>query len=86
MNLADEGYDPAKGDIFAGDGNALHRLALQVPDGGGRPVLVDATGAVFAPWEVALLRWPPAAETELRRGGYLPGRPADRELWCNCAD
>jgi hypothetical protein len=86
MNLADDRYDPAKGDIFARDGNAIHRLALRIPDGNGKPILVDAAGAVFNPWEVELLRWPSKAETELRRGGYLPDRPVDLELWCNCAD
>ena len=86
MNLADDGHDPAKVDIAARDGNVIHRLALQVPDGDGNPVLVDATGAIFHPWEVELLRWPSAAETALRRGGYLPGRPVDVEFWCNCAD
>ena len=86
MNLADNGFDLANGHIFARDGNTLHRLALQIPDGGGKPVLVDAAGAVFNPWEVELLRWPPEAETALRRCGYLSGRPTDMELWCNCAD
>jgi hypothetical protein len=49
-------------------------------------VLVDAAGTVFHPWEVEVRRWPPEAETDLRRGGYLPGRSTDMELWCNCAD
>ena len=71
--------------IFASDGATIHSLCLGAR-ADGSPVLVDAVGATFNPWEVELLRWPPEAEPELRRGGYLPVRPADRELWCNCAD
>ena len=71
--------------IFASDGAMIHRLHLGTR-ADGSPVLVDAGGATFQPWEVELLRWPPDAEPALRRGGYLPGRPADLELWCNCAD
>ena len=86
MNPADDRYDPADGGIFASDGNAIHRVALRIPDGGGAPILANAADMAFNPWEVELLRWPPEAETALRRGGYLPGRPVDMELWCNCAD
>ncbi|MFZ1639849.1 MAG: hypothetical protein WAV07_00120 [Candidatus Contendobacter sp.] len=86
MHPADNRYDLANGDIFARDGNTIHRLTLQVPDVGGKPVLVDVAGAVFNPWEVELLRWPPEVETALWHGGYLPGWPAEMELWCNCAD
>lgn len=50
------------------------------------PVLVDATGTVFQPWEVELLRWPPEMETALQLSGYLPRSPLDMALWCNCAD
>ena len=86
MNLADDRHDPDRDDIFACEGNTVHRLMLQIPSGGGKPALVNAAGAVVNPWEVELLRWSPEAETALRRGGYLPGRPMDMELWCNCAD
>lgn len=79
---------PANSDstlIFASDGATVHGLRLGArPD--GSPVLLDAAGVPVAPWEVALLRWPPEAESDLRRGGYLPGRPSDPEPWCNCAD
>lgn len=71
--------------IFASDGATIHGLRLGArPD--GWPVLLDAAGVPVAPWEVELLRWPPEAESDLRRGGYLPGRPSDPEPWCNCAD
>lgn len=72
--------------ILASDGSARYRLRLRQPPTGGPPVLVDAAGTVFHPWEVEVRRWPPEAETDLRRGGYLPGRSTDMELWCNCAD
>ena len=71
--------------ILASDGATIHRLRLDAR-ADGSPVLVDTAGATFHPWEVELLRWPPEAETGLRRGGYLPDRPTDMELWCNCAD
>jgi hypothetical protein len=60
-------------DILARDGVTLHRLNLR-------------TGKVVAPWEMELLRWPPAAEPALRRGGYLGAPQLETELWCNCAD
>lgn len=71
--------------IFASDGATIHSLRLGAR-ADGSPVLLNAAGAPVAPWEVELLRWPPEAETGLRRGGYLPARPVDMELWCNCAD
>ena len=86
MKPTDYGCDPADHGILAHDGATVHRLTLHVPSEEERPVLVDAAGVVFYPWELQLLRWPPDAEPTLRRGGYLPGRPADLELWCNCAD
>lgn len=74
-------------DILARDGGTTRVLTLQRPKGGrGAPVLVDTTGEVFGPWELELLHWPPEAEAELRRGGYIGGRPPDLEPWCNCAD
>lgn len=72
--------------ILASTGDAVCRLTLRLPRTGGAPVLVDATGAVINPWEVELLRWPPSATAALRSGGYLTERPADLDLWCNCAD
>jgi hypothetical protein len=87
--IDDPPHDPCaitRGVIFARVGHALHRLALRIPNGDGKPALVNATGARVNPWEVELLRWPPEAEIPLRRGGYLPIQPADTELWCNCAD
>ena len=73
--------------ILAGDGHAIRQLVLRRPNGGGAPVLVDAAGTVVDPWEVELLCWPTAAETALRRGGYLIDRyPNPAEPWCNCAD
>lgn len=86
MKPTDYGCDHADHGILAHDGATVHRLTLHVPSEEERPVLVDAAGVVFNPWELQLLRWPPDAEPTLRRGGYLPGRPADLELWCNCAD
>lgn len=71
--------------IFASDGATIHSLRLGARTDGS-PVLLDAAGATLHPWEVELLRWPPEAEPELRRGGYLPVRPTAMELWCNCAD
>lgn len=71
--------------IFASDGATIHSLRLGAR-ANGSPVLLDTTGDPVAPWEMELVHWPPEAETELRRGSYLPGRPADTELWCNCAD
>lgn len=67
------------------DGDGVHRLTL-LAEGSARPVLTDAAGALFMPWEVELVRWPPEAEEALRRGGYFPGRPVTMDLWCNCAD
>lgn len=86
MKPTDYGCDPADHGILAHDGATVHRLMLHIPSEEERPVLVDAAGVVFNPWELQLLRWPPDTEPALRRGGYLPGRPADLELWCNCAD
>ncbi len=90
MNLADhpsdDPHDAHHGVVFARIDYTLHRLALRPPNGGDPPTLVDAAGTVVNPWEVELLRWPPEAETLLRRGGYLPSQPAEVELWCNCAD
>jgi hypothetical protein len=77
--------NPSTG-ILASDGSTLLRLSLSFPSMDGAPVLVDAAGATFHPWEVELRRWPPETEADLRRGGYLPGRPINMELWCNCAD
>lgn len=71
--------------IFASDGATIHGLRLGTR-ADGSPVLLDAAGVSLAPWEVELLRWPPEAEADLRRGGYLPGRPIVTEPWCNCAD
>ncbi len=81
-----DSYDTFHGAIFARIGHTLHCLALQTPNGAGKPMLADAAGTVVNPWEVELLRWPPEAETLLRRGGYLPSQPVEMELWCNCAD
>ncbi|MDG4551337.1 MAG: hypothetical protein P9F19_08120 [Candidatus Contendobacter sp.] len=90
MNPADAStpalHPIAPGVIFARVGHAFHRLALRIPNGSDKPVLVNATGAKINPWEVELLHWPPEIETPLRRGGYLPFQPIDMELWCNCAD
>lgn len=73
--------------ILARDGHATRVLTLRGPVGAsGVPVLVDVAGAVFEPWEVELLHWPPEVEAELRRGGYIGCGPPDLELWCNCAD
>lgn len=72
--------------IFARVDHDFCHLALRIPNGGGKPTLVNATGARVNPWEVELLRWPPEAETPLRRGGYLPIQFVDTELWCNCVD
>ncbi|MFO1424212.1 MAG: hypothetical protein U1F70_11265 [Candidatus Competibacteraceae bacterium] len=72
--------------IFARVDHGFCHLALRIPNGGGKPMLVDTTGARVNPWEVELLHWPPEAETPLRRGGYLPIRLVDMELWCNCVD
>ncbi len=73
--------------ILARDGGTTRVLTLRRPSGaGGAFVLVDAAGEAFGPWEVELLHWPPEAEAELRRGGYIGGRPPDPEPWCNCAD
>ena len=71
--------------IFASDGATILDLRLGAR-ADGWPVLMDAAGIPVAPWEVELLRWPPEAETGLRRGGYLPGRLPEPEPWCNCAD
>jgi hypothetical protein len=71
--------------IFASDGTTIHGLRLGAR-ADGSPVLLDTAGLPVAPWEVELVHWPLEAEPELQRGGYLPGRPADMELWCNCAD
>ena len=74
-------------DIIASDGYTLHRLNPSPSSPGDPPpVLMDAAGRTFHPWEVELRRWPPGTEADLRRGGYLSDRPADMELWCNCAD
>lgn len=72
--------------ILASAGATTQRLTLCLPPTGGGPVLVDAAGTVFDPWEVELLWWPPETEAVLRRGGYLSGRPPEQEPWCNCAD
>lgn len=79
--------EQSENDIFASDGATIHRLALRWSKERGTPMLVDTAGTVVAPWEIELLRWPPAVEPELRRGGYLVDRgwPAT-EPWCNCAD
>lgn len=79
-------YDTDNGVIFARVGYAPCRLALRIPNGVGKPMLVDIAGAVVHPWEAELLRWPPEVEAQLRRGGYLPIQPVEMELWCNCAD
>ena len=71
--------------IFASDGTTIRGLRLRARADGSF-VLLDAAGAPVAPWEVELLRWPLEAEARLRHGGYLPGQPADMELWCNCVD
>ncbi|MCB1777425.1 MAG: hypothetical protein KDI50_08310 [Candidatus Competibacteraceae bacterium] len=71
--------------IFASDGSTIQRLRLLYLDD-APPVLIDEASARIAPWEINLLRWPPGAEADLHRGGYLPVRPSDTELWCNCAD
>lgn len=60
-------------------------LLLHTPDN-GRPILLNAAGETVSAWEIELLHWPATLETELRRGGYLPGRPIESEPWCNCAD
>ena len=90
MNSADysttDPYDTSQGAILARIGYTLHRLALRIPNGAGKPTLADAAGAAVNHSKVELLRWPPEAETLLRRGGYLPSQPVDMELWCNCAD
>lgn len=70
--------------IFASDGATIHRLRWRPSV--DAPILVDDAGIEVAPWEMHLLHWPPAAEAALRRGGYLPVRPSDTELWCNCID
>jgi len=72
--------------ILVDDGATQRHLTLRRPRAGGTPVLVDAAGTVVAPWAVTLLRWPPDAETDLRRGGYLVDREWETEPWCNCAD
>jgi len=70
--------------IFASDGSTIQRLWWSAEDA---PVtLTNEAGVSIAPWEVELLRWPPEAEDQLKRSGYLPFRTPDRELWCNCAD
>jgi hypothetical protein len=71
--------------IFASDGSTIQRLRLLCLDD-APPILIDEAGVRIAPWEINLLRWPREAEADLRRGGYLPVRPSDMELWCNCAD
>lgn len=68
--------------IFASDGATIQRLWLR----DAPPGLINAAGVPVAPWEVELLRWPPEAEDPLQRNGYLPLRPPETELWCNCAD
>lgn len=73
-------------DILASDGATVHRLTLRQSNAGGAPVLVDAAGTAVSPWTMELLRWPAAAETDLRRGGYLIDRCWTLEPWCNCAD
>lgn len=76
--------DDDPGAIFASDGSTIQRLWWSMQETPFR--LTNAAGVSFAPWEVELLRWPPEAEDRLRRGGYLPLRPSETELWCNCAD
>lgn len=70
--------------IFASDGSTIQRLWWSAQE---TPLcLTNAAGQRFAPWEVELLRWPPEVEDQLQRSGYLPFRPPEAELWCNCAD
>ncbi|MDG4582794.1 MAG: hypothetical protein P9E67_01715 [Candidatus Competibacter sp.] len=72
--------------VLASDGGALQRLILAPTVAGSGAVLVDAAGIPVNPWEVEPWRWPPEAESALRRGGYLLDRSPDLELWCNCID
>lgn len=73
--------------VFVSDGVAIQRLSLRPMGLRGVPSLVGAVGTVVNPWEVELVRWPRAAETALRRGGYLTDRHwSVAEPWCNCAD
>ena len=79
--------EQSEDDIFASDGTTVHRLALRQSMANGVPMLVDAAGNDVHPGEMELLRWPPAAEPALRRGGYLvEQRWPMAELWCNCTD
>lgn len=72
--------------IFASDGSTIQRLYWRLWAEDVPLILTNEAGAPIAPWEVELLRWPPEAETRLKRSGYLPLRALDTELWCNCAD
>ena len=68
--------------ILASDGGALQRLTLVSTVTENGAALVDAAGTPANPWEVELRRWPSEAE----RGGYLPDRSPDLELWRNRID
>lgn len=88
MKPTDYGRDPADHGVLAHDGATVHRLTLHVPSEEERPVLVNAAGVVFNPWELQL-RWPPpirnppcGAVVVICRVGLL----RVLELWCNCAD
>ncbi|NJM11028.1 MAG: hypothetical protein HC889_03170 [Synechococcaceae cyanobacterium SM1_2_3] len=70
--------------VIARVDGASHPLRLECASDAA--VLVDAANTRFNPWEAQALDWPPEAEADLRRGGYLPVLPPDDELWCNCAD
>ncbi|MFZ1326639.1 MAG: hypothetical protein WAT67_11590 [Candidatus Contendobacter sp.] len=88
MALMDARPGPVSVDeaIYALVGHTIQRLAFSGSNDSAPPRLVDADGARLNPWEVELLHWPPWAEAELRRGGYLSSQWSDQELWCNCTD
>jgi len=60
-----------RGKLFDGRTVSLALTTEHPSSSYGIPVLVDEDGYAYGALDVALLSWPPDAEADLRRAGYL---------------